>query len=126
MSNHRRSQLLTKCFVASLALSLPFFGCSRKIQVSVTNSSGQPLEKVNIVAQGQEFSLGTIAPGGTRSTQFEPRQDSAITLNFVPPAPHEAVSQQLLYFEAGYRGSVDASVEQNFEVNAIDGLKIAF
>lgn len=124
MSKHRKSKMSSKWLSTSIAFSFLLAGCSRKIQVSIINDSGHRIENVNISAQGQEFSLGTMAPGDQKRAEFKPRTDSAVEINFVPPATHDPVSRQLAYFESGYRGRVHVRVEENFEVRVTNDLSL--
>lgn len=120
----KQSKLSSKWSLYSLTFSLLLGGCSRKIEVSVTNDSQHSLESVDVVAQGQTLSLGTIAPGQEKTTEFKPQQDSAVKVSFINPESKERFSQDLVYIEAGFRGHVGVKIDKDLKVHTTDGLKI--
>lgn len=120
----KQSKFSSKWSFYSLALSLFLVGCSRKIEVSVTNGSQHSLKSVDVVAQGQTLSLGAIAPGEEKTTEFKPQQDSAVKLNFINPESEERTSEDIVYIEAGFRGRVEVKIDKDFKVHTTDGLKI--
>lgn len=120
----KNARLSFKWSFFSLTLSLLLGGCSRKIEVSVINGSQHSLRSVDVVSQGQTLSLGTIAPGQEKKTEFNPQRDSAVKVRFVNPKSKERFSQDLVYIEAGFRGHVEARIDRDFKVHTTDGLKI--
>lgn len=107
-------------------MPLAFVGCKRKIHVSVRNDSGRPLEKVDILAQGERFPLGTLAPGEEKSTAFLPQKDSTVAVRFVSPPEKKPTFADLTYFERSFFGRVGVRVDRQMKVHAKNALRIGY
>lgn len=123
---HQNSKRSSKWSLLALPLSLFIVACTSKIEVSVANDAQQSLKDVYVIAQGQALSLGSIAPGQKKKTEFRPQEDSSIKVSFIKPESKEEFSQDLAYIEASFHGQVEVRVDKDFKVHTTNGLKIGF
>lgn len=107
-------------------MSPTFVGCSHKLHVSVRNESGRQVEKVDVLAQGERFPMGTLAPNEEKSTAFLPRQDSTVALSFVSLPEKKHTLADLVYFEASFLGRVGVRVDREMKAHATDEIRIVF
>ena len=81
----------------------------------VTNRSAVPLEEVIVSGSGFRQSLGTIAPGATRTAGIRPKGESGLAISFNAGGRHSDFPPGG-YFEGGGHYAVTAVVGADLDV----------
>jgi hypothetical protein len=105
--------------IATAALVLSLWGCSRAPVVTVKNESGRELQNVVLSGSGFTESIGTLGPAATHSVSPRVRGESGIRLQFDTAGQHYDSGEQG-YFETSGGYHVSVAVDRQMKV-AVDG-----
>lgn len=98
--------LLAACVAISIA-SWP-----RGVRVVVTNRGPQPLADVVIYVTGNEYRLGTLGVGETRTMPVQAQGESTVKLEFTGGSGEQLRFDADVYFETtGYEGTIEIELE---------------
>ena len=81
------------------------------IQVTIQNTGSQPLRSVVLHVTGASCHLGDIAPGATAKATVQPTGESHLEIQFTDPDGQTRRLDAGGYFESGYRGTIDVSIQ---------------
>jgi hypothetical protein len=116
---------LTKIILFILVCTL--LGCERKSNISITvkNVDVIAIDSVALFVTGNSYQIGTILPNDSVITKVHPRGESHLEIvlktsrtgrkRFIVPS----------YFESGYSGFMNVSINSDSVVSVIDSISIS-
>lgn len=101
-------------------------GCTGagQITVAVTNNTAQPIQAVVVKFTGGATQLGPLKIGERLESTIKPTGESHIELEIHPlggQVEHRAVDT---YFEAGYRGKIEITLDKKFVVHSTEQISV--
>lgn len=91
-------------------------GCSRGPRFTVVNRSAVVLDDVRLEYSGGSAPIGRLSPGETRSVRITPRGESGLQIGFRDPGGVVHEQKVDVYFETGYRGTLEIAIDQDLNV----------
>ena len=115
------SRICPSLFLLLLCL-VPVTSCSRHPQVTVVNTSADPLADLIVSGSGFSEPLGSFAPGEQKTVEVRPSADTGLSLTFeAKGATHAPPADG--YFEASGLYRVRATVRPDFSVKVESELR---
>lgn len=105
-----------------LLVAIVMAGCSDDPAITITNSSGQPLDNVVVSGSGFSQSIGAMSPGAQREVAVDPRGESGVRLTFDVGEQHVDSGDQG-YFEGSGGYHVAASIQPDLTVSVSSELR---
>jgi hypothetical protein len=98
------------------------------IRMLISNQSGEILRRVklNVEKIGPRYDLGDLANGVRKHIFVQPRADSHVSLEFLDARNMQHTEVVVGYVEAGYCGSVTATVQPGSIVRAAERIDLLF
>lgn len=84
--------------------------CTAGVTVSVRNTGQEMMRDVTVLVTGRRYSIGDLAPGGSRSRRVSPTSESSVEVEFTDAQGGRILLMAGGYLESGYRGQMDIEI----------------
>jgi hypothetical protein len=95
------------------------------VHVTVRNTGQEAMRDVTVQVTGRAYSLGDLAPGGSRTRQVSPTSESHVEVEFTDEQGKRVRLAAGGYCEPGYRGQIDIEIRDGKVVAVKDEVRIS-
>lgn len=103
-----------------------FLWYSPGVTVTVRNEGISPLVDFQVHVTGKTYDLGNIASGSTQKCKVNPTGESHIELSYQLPDGTTQRHAVDCYFESGYRGAVEAEIQDGDLIHSSHQIQSSF